>query len=164
MRRKSFEDTQCSLARAVEYIGDAWSLLILRNILNGMVAFDALQENLEIPTNTLSDRLRRLTANALLTKVPHPTDRRRCLYQLTEKGRDLYPIIIGLHQWGRKWEPATKETELSLIAKTNGKEIPSLHVRDSNGVPLEPKDVRVVIGAKASPAMRTLYAKKPGAP
>lgn len=103
MKRTSFEHWQCSIAQAVEIIGDWWSLLILRDVFWGVHRFDALLADLGIARNVLSDRLRALIAHGVLEKIPYQDAPVRHEYRLTEKGRALWPVLLTMAQWGEAW-------------------------------------------------------------
>lgn len=95
----------CRLARAINLIGDRWSLLILRSALYGVRRFDDFQTELGCPRTVLSGRLKQLAEADLLTREPYrePGKRARSEYVLTEKGADLLPVLIALTQWGDRW-------------------------------------------------------------
>lgn len=103
MKRTSFEHWQCAIAQTVEVVGDWWSILILRDVFWGLHRFDALLEDLGIARNILSDRLTNLVANGVLEKVPYQQSPPRHEYQLTQKGRDLWPVLMMMAQWGNRW-------------------------------------------------------------
>jgi len=92
---------ECALARAIRAVGDAWSLLILREAVYGVQTFTAMQQDLGIPKAVLSDRLKRLTAQEVLETVSYRPAGRRAYnaYRLTDKGRALLPALIALRQW-----------------------------------------------------------------
>ncbi len=159
MRRKAVNHDECPMSQAAEDIGDAWTILILRNLFNGMDRFDDLQKHLEIPTNTLTDRLKRLCDRGILTRKKDPEDARRVTYRLTPKGGDLYPILIALVQWGERWLPSPKGDRLQLISKTDGQPIAKVRVTDQSGRPLQPRDVTPTPGPAASDRARKLYGK-----
>lgn len=94
---------QCSIAAALEVVGERWSFLILRAAFNGLHHFEEFQCTLGIARNILSNRLARMVEHEILAREPDPADRRKIAYQLTEKGRDLLPVLISLRQWGEKW-------------------------------------------------------------
>lgn len=94
---------QCSIAAALESVGERWSFLILRGAFNGLHHFEEFQSTLGIARNILSNRLTRLVEHGILAREPDPADRRKIAYRLTEKGRDLLPVLISLRQWGEKW-------------------------------------------------------------
>ena len=94
---------QCSIAAALEAVGERWSFLILRGAFNGLHHFEEFQSTLGIARNILSNRLSRLVERNILAREPDPVDRRKIAYRLTDKGRDLLPVLISLRQWGEKW-------------------------------------------------------------
>lgn len=94
---------QCSIAAALDTVGERWSFLILRGAFNGLRHFEEFQSTLGIARNILSNRLARLVESGILERQPDPADRRRVTYRLTEKGRDLLPVLLSLRQWGEKW-------------------------------------------------------------
>lgn len=94
---------QCSIAAALEAVGERWSFLILRGAFNGLHHFEEFQSTLGIARNILSNRLVRLVEHGIMAREPDPADRRKIAYRLTEKGRDLLPVLISLRQWGEKW-------------------------------------------------------------
>src|ERR1700760_2514802 len=89
-----------SVARALEIVGERWTLLILREAFFGVRRFGQLARNLQIPRPTLSARLRTLVDKGLLEKVPYARDPDRHEYRLTDSGRDLFAAIVVLMQWG----------------------------------------------------------------
>jgi DNA-binding HxlR family transcriptional regulator len=95
----------CPVSSALDLFGDKWSLLIVRELIsNGERTFkDFNQINERISTARLSDRLSKLESLGILTKSNHPTNRKVFLYNLTEKGVDLTPIIAEFISWGYKY-------------------------------------------------------------
>src|SRR5205085_7354882 len=79
----------CPIPAAVELIGEKWAFLILRGALNGLRHFEEFQAGLDIARNILSDRLARMVAGGILSRAPDPSDRRKVIYSLTEKGEGL---------------------------------------------------------------------------
>ena len=94
---------QCSIAAALEAVGERWSFLILRGAFNGLHHFEEFQTTLGIARNILSNRLSRLVENGILERAPDASDRRKVAYRLTDKGRDLLPVLLSLRQWGERW-------------------------------------------------------------
>jgi len=88
---------------ATVVLGDCWSVLVLNAVLRGLENFDAICKSLQISSNTLSGRLRTLLSLELLSQEQSEEDRRKRNYHATEKGRDVYPMIISLIQWGDRW-------------------------------------------------------------
>lgn len=95
----------CSLAKAMEVIGERWCLLVLREAFFGVRRFADFQATIGIAKNMLSDRLTKLVAHGLLTKEPYRDDgqRERFEYRLTDQGRELFPVIVALVRWGDRW-------------------------------------------------------------
>ena len=103
MRRTSFAAMDCSIAQALEVVGEWWSLLILRDAFQGVRRFEDFQRRLGIARNVLTERLQRLVDEGVLERRLYQTQPDRFEYRLTEKGLDLYPVVIGLMRWGDKW-------------------------------------------------------------
>jgi DNA-binding HxlR family transcriptional regulator len=93
----------CPLPAAVELIGEKWAFLILRGALNGLQHFEEFQAGLGIARNILSDRLAKLVAGGILERTPDPSDKRKIIYALTDKGEALLPVVLALRQWGEEW-------------------------------------------------------------
>jgi DNA-binding HxlR family transcriptional regulator len=98
-------DTQvCSIARALELVGERWTLLILRNALfAGSTRYRDFQRDLGIATNVLQDRLDGLVGAGIMERRPSATQAGLSEYVLTEKGRDFAPVLVALTQWGDTW-------------------------------------------------------------
>ena len=94
---------QCPLPGAVELIGEKWAFLILRGALNGLQHFEEFQAGLGIARNILSDRLGKLVGGGILERSPDPSDKRKVIYALTDKGEALLPVVLALRQWGEQW-------------------------------------------------------------
>jgi DNA-binding HxlR family transcriptional regulator len=94
-----------SVGRALELVGERWTLLILREAFFGVQRFGQLARNLSIPRPTLSSRLRMLVHAGLLDRVPYSRDPERHEYRLTEAGRDLFGAIVILMRWGDQHLP-----------------------------------------------------------
>lgn len=94
----------CALARALDHIGDRWTLLIVRELLLGPARFTDLLGGLPgIATNLLTERLRSLEADGLVRRTPRSPSHRSFAYELTETGRELQEPVHGLIRWGRRW-------------------------------------------------------------
>lgn len=103
MLNRDYEGQNCSIARALEVVGERWSLLIVRDVFLGLRRFDELQENLGIARNVLTDRLNRLVEEGVLERVRYSERPERFEYGLTRKGLDLNIALSGLRQWGDKY-------------------------------------------------------------
>jgi DNA-binding HxlR family transcriptional regulator len=143
MARKRFDDSNCSVARALNEVGDWWSLLVVLHAMYGTRRFVDFQKELGIARNILCDRLARLVDNQVLQKVEVGEHGSRCEYRLTDKGRDLFPIVVALRQWGDKWNPAPDQAPLDLRDRETGKPIRRIEVQSVDGQPLSVRDVFV---------------------
>jgi DNA-binding HxlR family transcriptional regulator len=104
VRRKSFEEMNCSIAQTLEVVGEWWSMLIVRDALLGVSRFDDFQSRLGISRNILASRLEYLVERGVLERRPYQERPERYDYYLTEKGRDLWHVLTAMRQWGNRWE------------------------------------------------------------
>ncbi|MHB8694136.1 MAG: winged helix-turn-helix transcriptional regulator [Solirubrobacteraceae bacterium] len=104
MLKSDYADQTCSIARALEYVGERWTLLIIREALLGTRRFDDYQARLGIARNVLQARLERLVDGGIVAREPYSERPPRYEYKLTAKGIDLWPVIVSLLQWGDKHE------------------------------------------------------------
>ncbi|MCB8881174.1 helix-turn-helix transcriptional regulator [Acidisoma cellulosilytica] len=102
MRRKSFENLECPIARSLERVGEWWSILILRDALLGSTRFEQFQKNLDIAPNILTRRLAALVESGMLEKRRYSERPPRDEYVLTEQGRDFRPVLWALLAWGNR--------------------------------------------------------------
>lgn len=93
----------CSVAQALEIVGEWWTLLILRDAFLGVTRFDEFQDRLGIARNVLASRLEGLVAHGILERQVYDEGRGRADYRLTEMGRALWPVLTALRQWGDDW-------------------------------------------------------------
>jgi DNA-binding HxlR family transcriptional regulator len=100
MLGKDYEGQDCALARALEVVGERWSLLIVRDAFFGVRRFNDFQAHLDIPKAVLSDRLAWLATSGVLERRPDPAHAGRHIYELTAAGRDLWPALFALLMWG----------------------------------------------------------------
>ena len=100
MLNRDYEGQNCSIARALEVVGERWTLLIIRDAFLGLSRFDQFRESLGIARNVLTDRLNRLVEEGILERVRYSERPERHEYRLTTKGRDLQIALAGLRQWG----------------------------------------------------------------
>ncbi len=149
MSRTPLNHMDCSVAQTLDIVGEWWSLLILRNAFHGMRTFDAFQKQLDISSSVLSARLKKLTEAGVLIKVPCSDDKRSFEYRLTPAGLDLYPVLIGLMQWGEKWRPNTRGQRMVLLEKATGKPLQGVEVLSADGRPLKAWQVQPVAGPGA---------------
>jgi DNA-binding HxlR family transcriptional regulator len=98
--RSDYDDQTCSIARTLEFVGERWTLLIIREAFLGTRRFDDFQRKLRIARNVLQTRLARLTEAGILRRVAYQERPPRHEYRLTRKGVDLWPVIVALMKWG----------------------------------------------------------------
>ncbi|GGW62393.1 winged helix-turn-helix transcriptional regulator [Streptomyces caelestis] len=120
----SWTDPDCPVARTLDLVGDRWSLLVIRDAMDGARSFTEFQRRTGIARNILTDRLRKLTAHGLLAQRTAPSGRRQ-EYVLTDAGRDLFPVIVTLRQWGERHAFAPGEAH-SLLVDERGTPVPDI--------------------------------------
>ncbi|MFD9030712.1 winged helix-turn-helix transcriptional regulator [Streptomyces sp. NPDC059567] len=96
------DTANCSVGRTLDVVGEKWSLLIVRDAFNGVRRYEEFRRHIGLSEAVLADRLRKLTAAGILRAEPYrePGTRTRSEYRLTPKGRDLWPVLLALKQWG----------------------------------------------------------------
>lgn len=104
MKARSFAGMRCSIAGALEHIGDRWSLLLIRDLFFGLNRFEDLRSSTGIPAATLAARLKHLVESGIVERVPYNERPPRLEYQLTPKGRDLWKVSVALREWGDRWD------------------------------------------------------------
>jgi DNA-binding HxlR family transcriptional regulator len=121
MLKRDYEGQNCSIARALEIVGERWTLLIVRDAFLGLRRFEQFQDSLGIARNVLTDRLNRLVDEGILERVRYSERPERYEYRLTQKGRDLNIVLSGLRQWGDQYLSAKPPT--ILRRKTDRKQV-----------------------------------------
>jgi DNA-binding HxlR family transcriptional regulator len=150
MLGRDYTSQTCSIARALELVGERWTLLILRNVYLGIRRFDELQDQLGIARNVLASRLEGLTANGILERRPYGKSPVRWEYRLTEKGRALWPVLVELMQWGDHYAPSAKGPPVVLHHAGCGGTVGPHRICTRCGTQLELDDVRAQPGPGAS--------------
>jgi DNA-binding HxlR family transcriptional regulator len=100
MERKSFRSLDCSVAQCLEVVGEWWTMLVVRDLFLGVRRFEEIQGRLGISRNVLAERLAGLVEAGVAVKVPYQAHPVRFDYRLTAKGRDLWPVLDAMRQWG----------------------------------------------------------------
>jgi DNA-binding HxlR family transcriptional regulator len=149
MKRSSVSHMNCSVARTLDIVGEWWTLLIVRNLLLGQHRFEEIQSDLGIARNILSDRLNTLVDHGLVDRVKYMEHPERYEYVLTEQGRDLFPVIAALMEWGDKW--ASPDGPPLLLRHSCGHTGHAQVTCSECGEPMIIDEVRV----KAGPGLRT---------
>ncbi len=143
MDRKSFTTMDCSVAQCLEVVGEWWSMLIIRDTFLGVTRFDDFQRRLGISRNILNDRLTTLVDAGVLTRVQYSEHPPRHDYRLTDKGRDLWPVITAMRQWGDRYA-APDGPPMRVTHKSCGAVTEAVLVCGSCGETLGPRDVEAV--------------------
>lgn len=136
VKRTSFDDADCPVARSVDAVGDWWSLLIVRDAFDGSRRFGEFQRSLGVAKNILSARLKALTDTGILEHNHHE-------YVLTPKGEALFPVIVALRQWGETYSFTPGEPHSELVDRRHGKPLRLLKIQAADGRTLKPEDTEV---------------------
>ncbi|HYZ31824.1 MAG TPA: helix-turn-helix domain-containing protein [Crenalkalicoccus sp.] len=136
VKRVSLTGADCPVARALDVIGDWWSLLIIRDAFDGLRRFSEIQANLGIAKGMLAKRLRDLVVRGILTTAPASDGTAYREYVLTEKGRGLFLVIVVLRQWGEDHLYGPGERHSLLVETATGGPVQRLVLRSAEGRPL----------------------------
>jgi DNA-binding HxlR family transcriptional regulator len=104
MKHDDLSQVYCSVARTWAVLGERWTMMIVREAFRGTTRFDAFQRRLGVGRNVLSDRLQTLTNEGVFARVRYQESPDRFEYRLTEKGQDLYPVLLSLMRWGDRYQ------------------------------------------------------------
>ena len=135
MRRRSVADMNCSVAQTLEVVGDAWTLLIVRDALFGATRFDQFVESLGVSRNTLTSRLTTLVEHGVLERTKYQERPDRFEYHLTDKGRALHPVIVAMLGWGDEWA-GFDEPPITLVDRESGDDLDPIYVDRNSGTPI----------------------------
>ena len=132
VKRTSLEHADCPIARALDVIGDWWSLLIIRDALLGRRRFGEFQKSLGLAKNILTVRLRALVDRGILATAPASDGSAYQEYVLTPKGRGLFPVLVALRQWSEEYDETPEEIATILVDRESGRPVRNLelHARD----------------------------------
>ena len=160
MKAKSFSGMRCSVAGALEAIGDRWAILVLRDLLLGLSRYDDLQASTGIPTTTLAKRLKHLEAHGLVERVRYQDRPPRDEYRLTRKGRDLWKVTTALREWGDRWDASGfGAAPLELVDRETGRDLRLALVDPDTGRAVPPGRVHLRPGPAADDQGRALLAR-----
>jgi DNA-binding HxlR family transcriptional regulator len=149
MKWDALEEEPCSLARTVAVIGDRWSLLILRECFLRKRRFEAFQASLGITRHLLAERLKKLVRFGVLRRIPYQESPKRYEYILTQKGLDLYPIIMSIVHWGNVHMVDARGRPMLHEHKSCGKLFDPVMTCSECGEPIAAKGVHVHPGPGA---------------
>lgn len=139
MKRKSFDQMNCGIARALEVFGDWWTLLIVRDAFLGARRFGEFQRNLGIAKNILSARLEHLVAHGIFERIDAE-------YRLTAKGEALLTVLTALREWSDEWVFGRGSEPVVVRDRRTGRRVAKLRVTDAGGAALTRRDLRTVPG------------------
>jgi DNA-binding HxlR family transcriptional regulator len=148
---REYENQTCSLAATLEIVGERWTLLILRDAFLGIRRFEEFQSELGIARNVLASRLEMLVERGVLTRVRYQQRPERSEYRLTEKGIDLWPIVVSMMQWGDVHGGMESGPPLVLEHRGCGGGVDGHRICDRCGERLAARDVRAHPGPGADP-------------
>jgi len=138
----------CSIAQTLEVVGEWWSLLIVRDALLGVSRFDEFQERLGISRNVLNDRLTRLVGEGVLAKEQYQEHPPRYDYRLSDKGRDLWPVLNAMREWGDRWS-APNGAPTELVHRPCGEHVHVVPTCSACGEEIHQRDLQLVRGPGA---------------
>ena len=133
VKRTSFEDDDCPIARSLDAIGDWWSMLIIREALFGTRRFGEFRKALGLAKNILTVRLRGLVDQGILKLAPASDGSAYREYLLTPKGRGVFPILVALRQWSEEFDDHPEQIATILIDKERGRQVRKLELYSQDG-------------------------------
>ncbi|HEV3389691.1 MAG TPA: helix-turn-helix domain-containing protein [Solirubrobacteraceae bacterium] len=161
MLQRDYPDQVCSIARALEVVGERWTLLVVRDAVLGKTRFEDFQESLGIASNVLTNRLKLLCDEEVLERVPDPERPGRPMYVLTDKGRELGPALIVLMKWGDRHYPTPNgPPRLTLHVGCGGSFGPDLRC-DRCGKQARPGEIDLPDGPGARRAQPAVAGSQP---
>ncbi|MBN3208247.1 helix-turn-helix transcriptional regulator [Pectobacterium brasiliense] len=133
VKRKSLKEDACPVARALDVVGDRWALLIIRDAFDNRRRFGDFQRSLGVAKNILTDRLRALVEEGILSVQPVSESSAYQEYILTPKGEQLFPLVVALRQWGEKQLFAEGEPHSLLLDKHTGQPLQTMLPHSAEG-------------------------------
>lgn len=149
MENASPQNSECPVARTLDVIGDRWSLMIIRDAFDDIRRFSEFQKSLGVAKNILASRLKALVEVGVFDVRPASDGSAYKEYVLTEKGREIFPVVVSLRQWGERFLFEPGETRSVLLDNTSGQALMPMDVRSASGEKLGPFDchkLRLVAG------------------
>jgi DNA-binding HxlR family transcriptional regulator len=143
------QGNECPVARTLEAIGDRWSLMIIRDAFDDIRRFSEFQKSLGVAKNILASRLKTLVEIGIFDIRPASDGSAYKEYVLTEKGREIFPLVVCMRQWGERFLFEPQETRSVLLDNASGQPLMPIEVRSASGQTLGPADchrVRLVDG------------------
>ncbi|WP_319456046.1 MULTISPECIES: helix-turn-helix domain-containing protein [unclassified Mycobacterium] len=152
--RLSYSADNCSIKRALDILGEKWTLLVLREAFYGARRFEQFQASVGCARNLLTERLNTLVESGVMRRVPYrePSQRERHEYRLTDKGLDLLPAIVALMQWGDRWEADPAGPPVAITHRDCGEPAELVLRCSHHHIELGARDTQPVPGPGAHPA------------
>ncbi len=149
----------CSIAQCLEVVGEWWTMLIIRDVFLGFTRFEDMCERLGISRSVLNQRLNHLVEAGVLTRVAYSDHPPRYDYRLTDKGRDLWPVLTTMRQWGDKWA-APDGPSVEIVHKGCDHVATAELVCSECGERVGARDFRAIAGPGATEATRAGFLRR----
>lgn len=147
----SSPNNECPVARTLEVIGDRWSLMIIRDAFDDIRRFSEFQKSLGVAKNILASRLKALVEVGVFEVRPASDGSAYKEYVLTDKGREVFPVVVSLRQWGERFLFSQDEARSVLLDNASGQPLMPLEVRSTSGQKLGPYDCHRVRRVQGEP-------------
>ena len=154
MKPENFDPFRRSVGHVLDIIGEGWSILIIREAFLGTRRFEEFQGRLGIARNILTARLKKLCANQILDRVPVKEGAKRHEYILTNKGKDMMPLLVALTQWGDRWVFGEGNEPVVFRDRERREPILPVQVCSARGEALRPREIMITAGPGATPEAR----------
>lgn len=156
MKNEALLYAPCPIARSLARIGDGWTMMILRDAFSGLTRFDEFLKSCNIAPNILSRRLKEMAEDGLLCRVAYSTAPPRYEYHLTDKSRELHPLMLILAAWGNRYY-VEGQPKLQPVDTASGRAIAAIMVDKESGHPLTADRYEIVPGPGAGALLRYRY-------
>ena len=164
MKPKSFAGMRCSIAGALELVGDRWTLLLIRDLSLGLGRYDDLRASTGIPAATLASRLKHLVEHGIAERVRYQERPPRDEYRLTPKGRDLWKVSVALREWGDRWDATGfGAPSVEMIDRGTGRPLALALVDAETGMAVPRDRIQLRPGPGADNSTRKLLNQRTGA-
>jgi len=153
MKNEALSHAPCPIARSLGLIGDSWTMMILRDAFSGLTRFDEFQKSCCIAPNILSRRLKEMAEDGLLCRIAYTLAPPRYEYHLTDKSRELHPLMLILAAWGNRY-CLEGQPKMQVMDTASGRAITAIVVDKESGQPLTADRYEMVPGPGAGALLR----------
>lgn len=153
MKNEALLKAPCPIARSLGRVGDGWTMMVLRDAFSGLTRFDEFQKSCNVAPNILSRRLKDMVGDGLLVKVVYSSTPPRHEYHLTEKSRELYPLMLVLAAWGNR-HYGEGQPKMQLVDIASGRPVTAMMIDKETGQPLTSDRYEIVPGSAAGARLR----------